>query len=436
MKSILLFLLSLSAWATPYPYEDLLRPIKIHTVLKSAGMTQEFSPAVEMLRIQIDWREAGETYTLSKVIRENSGTVARLKSASKKDTLGSYQAELTVGSKHYYDALGTGKEYRKLVSALTFRFPMPTGIALLKVWAENPLTGVQELVLTEKIEPAKAIVMPAIAVEKRLLKAATAENPLVLTIYAEGYQVGNQERFFADAQRVVDDIEQVRLPGRERFHYLAVFAPSKLKLGEAEDRGPKPVRQDSFLGLYFPHWDPFGRWYNVVYPTNEHQFRTALATVSYDYPLALVDDSAYWGVGNYKSYTAIPAGEGAFSYLLFHEFGHFLGLNEEYEEDGRTELEHAPQIDEPWSPNITFHANRHELKWIKWVKTETPIPTPNNVDNWQLKVIGAYVGGYAGSAPIGKSHKPANHCIMESGGEFCQVCAEAIELQLRKDAEK
>jgi len=399
-------------------------------------MTQEFSAPVEMLRVQIDWLEAAETYTLSKIVREDSGTVARLVNASNKDLLGSYQAELIVGNSHYYDALGTGKEYRKLVRALTFRFPMPSHTALLRVWAENPITGIREIVLPEKIEPYKAIAMPDIAVEKRLLKAATAENPLVLAIYAEGYQANDQERFFKHAQRVVDDLEAVHLPGRERFHYLAVFAPSKLKLGEAENRGPRQMKQDSFLGLYFPHWDPFGRWYHVVYPTNEHQFRTALATANYDYPLVLVDDDAYWGVGNYMTHTALPAEASAFSYLLFHEFGHFLGLNEEYEESGRTELEHAPQIDEPWSPNITFHPQRHELKWIKWVKPVTPIPTPVDIDSWQSKVIGAYIGGYAGSAPYGKSHKPANNCIMESGGEFCQVCAEAIELQLRKDAEK
>ena len=50
------------------------------------------------------------------------------------------------------------------------------------------------------------------------------------------------------------------------------------------------------------------------------------------------------------------------AFYCFMNLGIFLGLNGEYEESGRTELEHAPQIDDPWSPSITFHPQRHELK--------------------------------------------------------------------------
>ncbi len=80
-----------------------------------------------------------------------------------------------------------------------------------------------------------------------------------------------------------------------------------------------------------------------------------MATVPYDYPLVVIDNADYWGVGNYMSLTVVPAANSSyFTYLLIHEFGHFFGLNEEYEEGGRTELEFAPQQDEPWSQNITF----------------------------------------------------------------------------------
>ena len=42
----------------------------------------------------------------------------------------------------------------------------------------------------------------------------------------------------------------------------------------------------------------------------------------------LVNSDGYWGVGNYLSFTAIPANNATyFSYLLLHEFGHFFGLS-------------------------------------------------------------------------------------------------------------
>lgn len=433
MLHIVISLLISSAWATPYPDPTQLLVMPDIQMKSLGGATQELASAERTLRLQVDWLAAGETYQLTQVMDEMSGTPARRARALKKDPYGSYRGELTVNGVTYYDALGTGKEYRKLVPSLTFRFPFPSSAGEFKLWAENPLTGVMELVLTEAVEPTRAVPVRTAAVETRLLKAATVGNPLVLAIYAEGYELSRKARFFERAQKVVSDLEKSGFPNVERFHYVAVFAESKEKLGRAIDRGETPVKRDSFLGLYFPHWNQFGRWFHVVYPTDEQQFRNALASVAYDYPLALVDDGEYWGVGNYMTHTAIPAESGSsFAFLLLHEFGHFLGLNEEYEDDGPTELEHAPGIREPWSPNITFHPQAGELKWGSHVKPGTQLPTPNS--HGHSKTIGAYRGGYAGSEPAGKSHKPAKECIMRAGGEFCAVCNEALVKQLAKDA--
>src|SRR4029078_1103016 len=146
-----------------------------------------------------------------------------------------------------------------------------------------------------------------------------------------------------------------------------------------------------------PYWDNFGRWYNVVYPTNENKFRNHLAVAPYDYPLILINNSGYWGVGNYMSLTAIPARNSTyFTYLLLHEFGHFFGLNEEYEGGGPTELEFAPGISEPWSQNITFLRSRElaSLKWNRFVKETTPLPTPRDLWRSSNPLYGAYAGGY------------------------------------------
>jgi len=177
-------------------------------------------------------------------------------------------------------------------------------------------------------------------------------------------------------------------------------------------------------------WDNFGRWYHIVYPTRENKFREAIASVPYDYPIILVNNSEYWGVGNYMSHTAIPADNNTyFTYLLLHELGHFFGLNEEYEGGGRTELEFAPDMEEPWSQNISFLANfsYSALKWNKFVNVGIEIPTPYSVWHSYPPVYGAYQGGYGDSqSSKGACHKPRLNCIMESHESFCDVCAKGI----------
>jgi len=143
------------------------------------------------------------------------------------------------------------------------------------------------------------------------------------------------------------------------------------------------------------------------------------------YLIRLSDSSTYFGVGNYKELTAVPARNSSFSYLLMHEFGHFMGLNEEYEGGGKTELAFAPGIEEPWSQNITFLPANHKLKWSAHVSSSTPIPTPDNV--WRGSgPFGAYQGGYAQTQPYGTSHKPGQACTMESAGSFCPICMSAM----------
>jgi hypothetical protein len=212
----------------------------------------------------------------------------------------------------------------------------------------------------------------------------------------------------------------------------AVFAPSKKNHGSAKNLGTPVPEFESFLGLYYAYWYPFGRWYHVMYPTRESKYRNSIGQVPYDYPIALVDNGNYWGVGNFNELTAIPSDSSSFTYLLLHELGHFFGLNEEYESGGRTELEFAPEIDEPWSQNITFLRDKSELKWRDFVSSSTPLPTPKF--HWSdASSYGAYKGGYAQSQPVGQSHKPGLSCIMNSSGTFCPICKHAIEEKIKFD---
>jgi hypothetical protein len=426
--TLLLCVLTLNVSAKPYhdpskitlPPMAKLAPLPVKALESAAGE--------EVTRVEVSWGE-GEVYAISGIFREFSGTPGLRTSASKRDRLGSYKARLITNGTEYHSSLGTGREFRRLVRKLSFRFPvLPQGRARFILEAEHPETGEIERVLEQELALERAQAVPTEAVSASLLRKARVSPAVVVTFYAEGFGANGEVRFLAAAQRAIGVFDK-NLPGSEHFEYRTVFAASKEKLGSAQDPGELKVR-DSFLGLYFPYWRKFGRWYHVVYPTDETKYRHALAQAAYDYPVALVDDSAYWGVGNYKELTAVPIGAAQFSYLLLHEFGHFMGLNEEYEGGGPTELEFAPGIKEPWSQNITFNPEADRLKWIKHIASGIPLPS-SRADYHRhggalRNPVGAYRGGYGDSEPRAKSHKPVLKCMMGTGGDFCPVCAEGL----------
>lgn len=440
---VLFLLVSASVQANPYPDpqkvpKDREPSRKRYLVQSLSGHKRQADS--EVLRVQVDWAKAGEKYSIGELIREFSGTPSLVARSKKLDPLGSYKAVLIDSATRNtlaHDSIGTGQLYRKLVRSLTFRFPMPAGKVIFELQAEHPVTGQMSQVMREELDPSQASNLPAhpVTPDVRVLRSAGASQYVKVAIYAEGYRAGDESDFWAAAQKTVDVLSNRQFPGYKNMEIIGVFAPSREAIGSAKNLGMPIPERDSFLGLYFPYWENFGRWYHVVYPTRESRYRAALGQVSYDYPIVLVNSRDYWGVGNYRELTAIPARSSSFSYLLLHEFGHFFGLNEEYEGGGRTELEFAPGITEPWSQNITFlNSKSHaDLKWSSFVKSSTPLPTRRNHWGSGRGTYGAYSGGYADSRPPRRSHKPGYGCVMESGPEFCPICRHAIEGVVQHD---
>jgi len=407
---------------------------EIVTKAEPVSLEKVRASGVDSLRVTLQWNRANESFQMATLTKEKSGTANLVHRAN--DLLGSYVAELrsSQGELLGRDTIGTGSAFRKLTRALTFRFPLPSeSTVLLKVSAENPISGERELVLDEAIEVASAnALVVRNDIEVRSLKAATAQPAVVVNIYADGYSSSRKSQFFSAASKTVDVLSRNRFPKFENFEIRAVFAPSNVALGSAQDLGLPVRRRDSFLGLYYPYWDKFDRWYHVVYPTDEQHYRDGLAQVPYDYPVVLMDSSEYWGVGNYMELTAVPATNSSFSYLLLHEIGHYFGLNEEYEGGGPTELAFAPNIAEPWSQNITFQTDRSQIKWKHHIQSSTRIPTPSS--SWSSGgPWGAYEGGYAETEPLGRSHKPGLSCVMNTQGAFCPICAEALAKKINTD---
>jgi hypothetical protein len=442
LKTLILclsFLLSLSAFAKPYHLSgEIILPPKAEifddAINKEASAVQ--AEGLPVLRIDVEW-DSSETYKISSVQIENSGTPVLYESAKKTDLLGSYKGSLTLGNNIYYSSVGTGKEYRKLVRTVSFRFPYPAQDSSPKfsLTVEHPISGEQVKAIEVKIDPSQIKMLPVQKIKVTSIREAKVHPSLKLVLYAEGYTDNSEETFLKDARRVVTTFEQ-NFPGHEVFEFIAVFAPSQLPLGSAKDLGFPVKTRDSFLGLYYPYWNKFGRWYNIVYPTNETYFRNALGQVAYDYPFGVINDGNYWGIGNYKAFTAIPARSKYFEYMILHEFGHFMGLNEEYEGGGRTELEFAPQMKEPWSQNITFNPNADTIKWKGLLTPGIAVPTSQDeytrMGGSSVNPVGAYKGGYADSLTA-KSHKPVLKCTMSIGGGYCSVCKDGMKKVIQFD---
>ncbi len=431
--------------ANPYPdshlvpNDDLLRrhvQLQASQLLSSRRLRNE---GLGVLRIRVDWDAATEKYTVANLVREDSGTRALYARAATPDPLGSFKGTLrdaVTGAPLSYDSIGTGQEFRRLTRAISFRFPLVNRKVRFEMQAENPVTGVLEKVVDVELAPSqarRAAAQPAPIV--RQLRQALKEPKLVVNIYADGYTSENEELFFKDATHAVQALVDNQFPMVDHFDVRAVFSPSQLELGAPRDLGLPIAERDSALGLYYPYWENFGRWYNVVYPTREEKFRAAVGRIPYDYALALVNSGEYWGIGNYKELCAIPSRGNHFEYLLTHEFGHFFGLNEEYEGGGATELGFAPGIEEPWSQNITFLRDRSPaaLKWKAFALESTPLPTPNSLWDSATPLYGAYAGGYGDSEPRRQSHKPGKSCVMERAPDFCPICRAALEANITRD---
>src|SRR5690606_31138829 len=143
----------------------------------------------------------------------------------------------------------------------------------------NPQTGAMEKVVTYVVSPTQLQKAQShfADLEIKELALASKKPSLRVNIYAEGYSKNEKELFWKQALKTVQTLQKEKFPGVEYMSFYAVFHPSNSKLGEPKKLGLPVPEFDSFLGLYYPYWNDFGRWYHIVYPTREDKFRQGLA---------------------------------------------------------------------------------------------------------------------------------------------------------------
>ncbi len=288
-----------------------------------------------------------------------------------------------------------------------------------------------------------------------------------LLLLAEGYTLFGQEKFEADARRMIE----------------ALFAtePWKSRRGDVSVRGlfgsagsftngisnpRKAVWQRSAFGTSFNAFD--SDRYVLTY--EDRRLREIAAQAPYDALAILIDDRKYGGGGIYNLWTTATVDTEPAEYVFVHELGHsFAGLADEYY-TSQVAYESLQQPGtEPWEPNTTALLDPQQLKWRDLVDAATPLPTPwrqteydaadlayqarrqeliargaSEEENEALmrsvretsgpflasERFSSSVGAFEGSMYAAKGlYRPAADCIMFTRNPvpFCAVCRRAID---------
>lgn len=108
------------------------------------------------------------------------------------------------------------------------------------------------------------------------------------------------------------------------------------------------------------------------------------------------------------------------AFTLAHELGHSVGrlADEYYEYDG------APPYagNEPAFPNVTRTSALGTLKWSRFVRQATAVPSVDGTPS-----VGAFEGGYYHRHGI---VRPTHSCLMRRYGPYCPVCADVMFTRL------
>jgi hypothetical protein len=183
---------------------------------------------------------------------------------------------------------------------------------------------------------------------RSLVSQGPTSNRINLTIVGDGYTLDEKERFFADANRLTQEL----FTGSTFASYLPLFNVHAVFVASNESGLSDRVHKDTALGLYR---DPPGSK-RAIMPGNMDAIDAAIALApKTDYPILIANDEYYGGLGGEYAITTRSLESGIV--VLRHELGHNFGeVGEEY--DGGYVYSGAN------------FSSTQQVPWTQWVQGE------------------------------------------------------------------
>ncbi|MYM33920.1 peptidase M64 [Duganella sp. FT94W] len=289
-----------------------------------------------------------------------------------------------------------------------------------------------------------------------------SEDKVDLLIVGDGYTQADMKKFEADARRLADHLFATS-PFKERAKDFNVWAIARSTSASGVSRPSTGVHKESPLGT---RYDIFGSE-RYVLTTDNRALRELAQYAPYEFIEILVNNDTYGGGGIFGQFSTAAAGNDWANYLFVHEFGHhFAGLADEYY-TSPVAYATGGERREPWEPNATALRDPTQLKWKKFVKEGTPLPTPWPKEAYEtasrayqkeraalranqrpesemsalfqrdltqssalfsrdphVHTVGAFEGANYEATGY---YRPEMQCIMfDRSDKFCSVCADAI----------
>jgi hypothetical protein len=348
------------------------------------------------------------------------------------------------------------------------RFPKPDKPVKVRILKRDE-RGAFSVVWTASVDSdamdvvRKTAPLPTLAKPIAIRVNGPSKDKVDLLILGDGYTAGEMKKFEATARRLADHLFNTS-PFKERAKDFNVWA---LALPTAESGVSRPS-----TGVH--HASPLGTRYDIfgseryVLTTDNRALRELAQNAPYEFIEILVNNDTYGGGGIFGQFSTAAANNDWANYLFVHEFGHhFAGLADEYYTSPVAYATGGAARQEPWEPNATALRDPANVKWKKFVKDGTPLPTPWKKDEYEaasrayqkervalrqanrpesemsalfhrdLEQTNALfsrdpnrhvVGAFEGANYEAKGYyRPEMQCIMfDRSDKFCSVCADAI----------
>ncbi|MDR1414514.1 MAG: IgA Peptidase M64 [Odoribacteraceae bacterium] len=242
-----------------------------------------------------------------------------------------------------------------------------------------------------------------------------------IVLLPEGYTAAEMDKFVVDCRAFTAGFFSFS-PYKEHaglFNIRAVLAPS---VESGADIPREGIWKNTLLD--FSYYTLGTERYLMTY--DYKGVCDLAANVPYDFIYVIVNTAKYGGGAIYHHYGSGSSGDILATKVHVHEFCHlFLGLGDEYAEDGAYNDTYPPDV-EPWEANLTTLV-AFDKKWKDLLDKDIPAPTP--VDPSLPHRVGVYEGaGYAFKGV----YRPYPDCLMRTlkGDKFCPVCTRAIIQQI------